>query len=260
METNELRQLTERFLAGETSIEEERRLYALLDGNDLTAEQLAIRSIIPPPTATYDTEKWLTEDETAAYDSVIRSRRRRVLFVRRAAAAVLAGIVFMTGMIVGSRHAEDGDTSVAQSHIAQKADNGAQNDMSTLPYLSANALSGDIRNADTPAAYNKRGAKASRHTDRHNKNSALQKQAESGIVTEEQSPALTLAAMTPYDSLHHIIGNIERELQEVSDSVYIAHVGKLLETDSRLQRLVNKAMVKSMLGSNREFEATNRIY
>lgn len=41
--------LRERFLAGETTREDEARLYALLDRPGATAEELALMSIIRPP-------------------------------------------------------------------------------------------------------------------------------------------------------------------------------------------------------------------
>lgn len=271
MKTNELRQLTERFLAGETSIEEERRLYELLDGNDLTAGQQAIRSILAPHTGTFDTDAWLAEDETAAYDGVMRSRRRRALYVRRTAAAVFAGAVFMAGMVAGVHYESTRNATEAQKSIAQNTDTDGQHGTSSdgqASYGNAGGTSGDGITAYGDATSIRRSTARDR---KGNTKTSTYTKTETGICPDENGaagsntaeatqPAPTLASMTPYDSLHHLIGNIERELQQVSDSVYIAHVEQLIVTDTRLQQLVNGAMIKDMKKNNRELEATNRIY
>ncbi len=56
--------LTNRFLAGETTMEEERRLYDLLKGDGVTAEQKMLRDIIRPAADEPDTDAWLMEDMT----------------------------------------------------------------------------------------------------------------------------------------------------------------------------------------------------
>ncbi len=72
--------LTNRFLAGETTMEEERRLYDLLKGDGVTAEQKMLRDIICPAVDEPDTDAWLMEDMTDEYDRVVAGRRRRHRF------------------------------------------------------------------------------------------------------------------------------------------------------------------------------------
>ena len=55
--TDELELLTKRFLAGETTLDEERRLYGMLKKtDDATEEQKLLMDIICPPAAGDDTE------------------------------------------------------------------------------------------------------------------------------------------------------------------------------------------------------------
>ncbi|WP_286375374.1 hypothetical protein [Xylanibacter rodentium] len=94
----ERQQLIRRFLAGETTVSEEHRLYGLLKNAASTEEERVLLSILPHPTSDNDIDTWLSEDETATYDAIIRQRHRRIFAVRWAAAAIFIGLVFVMGM------------------------------------------------------------------------------------------------------------------------------------------------------------------
>lgn len=256
--------LTERFLSGETSLEEEHKLYAMLDGDDISSEQRALRSIMALSSTNHDIEAWLSEDETAAYDDIIRKHRHGRIIMRRTVAAVFICLVFIAGMKFG-QHLTKPETETGRAQIAAKsvypdtatgtitAQDGAQaakTDTQEGGKHSPALASAGIKQA--PAGSPSRQAK--RHTEDR------RRPAMTAETADGSAEDACLTAMNSMDSIRHIINNVEQEMQNVSDSVYIARTKQLIETDAHLQRLVYKVMVRELKNDSRELEATNGIY
>lgn len=70
--------------------------------------------------------------------------------------------------------------------------------------------------------------------------------AELDLLASSADEKIINADMTLSDSLTDIIERIERGLENVSDSVYIARVEELIESDSRLQRLMRRVLVAQL--------------
>ena len=231
--------LTNRFLAGETTREEERRLYDLLKGDGVTAEQKMLRDIIRPAADEPDTDAWLMEDMTDEYDRVVAGRRRRTLFVRLAAAAAVIAFVFLAGVKFGGR--EDSNIPVVAKVEANR------NSKAGLPPVG-------------PAIVKERPglqevAKSTAEKDVELPVVSQPDIAEPDLLASAADEKIINADMTLSDSLTDIIERIERGLENVSDSVYIARVEELIESDSRLQRLMRRVLVDKITRDNQNYEA-----
>lgn len=231
--------LINRFLAGETTREEELRLYGLLQGEDATEEQKMLRDIIRPVAGEPDTDAWLMEDMTEEYDRLVAGRRRRTLFVRFAAAAAVIAFVFIMGVKLGNKSGEDMPV-VAKVEINHKAKAG----IASVAQI-ANKESQAVQEATPEPAEKRAMAPAAVRPD----------VSEPDLLASAAAEKATVADMTLSDSLTDIIERIERGLENVSDSVYMARVEELIESDSRLQKLMRKVLVEKITRDNKNYEA-----
>lgn len=65
------------------------------------------------------------------------------------------------------------------------------------------------------------------------------------------------AGMTATDSMTMLIERMERDLDNLSDSVYLAHVEQIIRTDERFQKLIGKILINNMNRQNTPEEAYN---
>ncbi len=231
--------LTKRFLAGDTTREEELRLHALLQREDITEEQKIVRDMICPPADEPDVDAWLMEDMTEEYDRIVAGRRRRTFFVRFAAAAAVVAFVFLAVQKIGNRE-DDKALVIAKAeatHVATPAEKLLR------PVATA------VENSPQTGA-----GEPERETGKADK--AVRADALGGELLASAAPVETVSAgMTQTDSLSEIIERIERGLENVSDSVYIARVEELIESDARLQKLMNNVMIKKVVMDDKNMEA-----
>lgn len=234
----ELQRLTERFLAGETTVGEEHRLRELLDSTANTDVERALLGILPPPADGNDIEAWLSEDETATYDAIVRHRRRRLLTARWAAAAVFVALVFVTGMFLG-RNTTYTDT---------KENNPLTTLNTTPPATDTTPLTPPATPLMPPPA-----------TPRHTSAQAATPPATANNATEtRKDPAATTATaagITAADSMTILVERMERDLDNLSDSVYLAHVEQIIKADERFQKLMNKILINNITRQDRPAEA-----
>lgn len=254
--------LRERFLAGETTREDEARLYALLDRPGATAEELALMSIIRPPSDSYDTEAWLTEDESQTYYEIVAGRKRRWRTMTGwAAAAVVAGIVFLTGLHIGRNDniVDNTDNNIMTAHVTatvqspavaaptpadspapsqektERTTDGLQPTTEQLPTTGPTATAGQAAQL-------------------------LAQATETSSIADAQKTAAAAhetAGMTAADSMTMLIERMERDLDNLSDSVYLAHVEQIIRTDERFQKLIGKILINNMNRQNTPEEAYN---
>lgn len=231
--------LINRFLAGETTREEELRLYGLLQGEDATEEQKMLRDIIRPAADEPDTDAWLMEDMTDEYDRLVAGRRRRTLFVRFAAAAAVIAFVFIVGVKFGNKSGEDMPVvaKVEISHESKARLKPVERIDNKEPQAVQEATPEPAGNgAMEPAA-------------------ARPDVSEPDLLASAAAEKTPIAGMTLSDSLTDIIERIERGLENVSDSVYMARVEELIESDSRLQKLMRRVLVEKITRDNQNYEA-----
>ncbi len=261
--------LRERFLAGETTREDEARLYALLDRPGATAEELTLMSIIRPSLSDgYDTEAWLTEDESQTYYEIVAGRKRRWRTMTGwAAAAVVAGIVFLTGLHIGRNDniMDNTDNNIMTARVTATA----QSPTVAAPTPADGTASSQEKTEQTtdwqqPAT----GPQPATGQHRNNGPTSTAGQ-ETQLMAQASAPSSTVdaqktavaahetAGMTATDSMTMLIERMERDLDNLSDSVYLAHVEQIIRTDERFQKLIGKILINNMNRQNTPEEAYN---
>lgn len=236
----EQQRLTERFLAGETTVGEEHRLYELLKNAAATDEERALLGILPPPADGNDIEAWLSEDETATYDAIVRHRRRRLLTARWAAAAVFIALVFVTGMFLG-RNSTYTDTK----------ENAPLTALNATPPAPATTPLTPPATPLMPPPTTPRQTSAQATTPPATANNATETRKDPAATTA------TAAGMTAADSMTILVERMERDLDNLSDSVYLAHVEQIIKADERFQKLMNKILINNITRQDRPAEAHN---
>lgn len=254
--------LRERFLAGETTREDEARLYALLDRPGATAEELALMSIIRPPSDSYDTEAWLTEDESQTYYEIVAGRKRRWRTMTGwAAAAVVAGIVFLTGLHIGRNDTivDNTDNNIMKARVTATAQSPAvvapTPAEGTVPSQGTTERPTDGLQPTTEQLPTT-GPKATAGQAAQ----LLAQATETSSIADAQKTAAAAhetAGMTAADSMTMLIERMERDLDNLSDSVYLAHVEQIIRTDERFQKLIGKILINNMNRQNTPEEAYN---
>lgn len=254
--------LRERFLAGKTTREDEARLYALLDRPGATAEELALMSIIRPPSDSYDTEAWLTEDESQTYYEIVAGRKRRWRTMTGwAAAAVVAGIVFLTGLHIGRNDTivDNTDNNIMTARVTATAQSPAV--AAPTPAEGTVPSQGTTERPTDGLQPTTEQLTTTGPTATAGQAAQLLAQAtETSSIADAQKTAAAAhetAGMTAADSMTMLIERMERDLDNLSDSVYLAHVEQIIRTDERFQKLIGKILINNMNRQNTPEEAYN---
>lgn len=164
-----------------------------------------------------DIERWLIEDETALYDSIVAKRQAKRRYLRWAIAAVIIALVISGATILWPQQASE--TQVA------KTTNGILNDKPNdttkqQPLLSSTEIQ-----------------------------QAVPQKAKVKAVKRRQTSAT--------DSLNYYIARLEKELENVNESTYTTKADEVLRADARLQKLVQRIMIGELTKDNVPAEAMN---
>lgn len=254
--------LRERFLAGETTREDEARLYALLDRPGATAEELALMSIIRHPSDSYDTEAWLTEDESQTYYEIVAGRKRRWRTMTGwAAAAVVAGIVFLTGLHIGRNDTivDNTDNNIMTARVTATVQSPAVAAPTPADGPAPHHVQTERPTAGLPTTTGRQLTDGPTSTAGHEPQ-LLAQATETSFTADAQKTAVAAhetAGMTAADSMTMLIERMERDLDNLSDSVYLAHVEQIIRTDERFQKLIGKILINNMNRQNTPEEAYN---
>jgi outer membrane murein-binding lipoprotein Lpp len=165
-----------------------------------------------------DMDRWLTEDETAAYDRIVSRRLSKRRYLRWAVAALVA-IVLVAGTVV-LWPKQDVSPLVVTTGTIQKPESTPTTIQDTI-----------LVAQQTPTPKQK-----SIHTDKRQQ------------VTK---PASTV------DSLQYYIARLEHELENVNESTYTAKAEEVLRADARLQKLVQRIMIGELTKDDMLEEAMN---
>lgn len=253
--------LRERFLAGETTREDEARLYALLDRPGATAEELALMSIIRPPSDSYDTEAWLTEDESQTYYEIVADRKRRWRTMTGwAAAAVVAGIVFLTGLHIGRNDTivDNTDNNIMTARVTATVQSPAVAAPTPAEGTASSQGTTERPTAGQPTTTERQLTDGPTSTAGQETQLMAQAAAPSSTTaTHENAAVQETTGMTAADSMTMLIERMERDLDNLSDSVYLAHVEQIIRTDERFQKLIGKILINNMNRQNTPEEAYN---
>lgn len=168
-------------------------------------------------------EQWLTEDETAEYDSIVNQRRTKHRTLRWAAAAVIVAFIAMGAIVLWPREqASDVVAEQKTKEIIEPVIREAEPVVRNLEPSVATA-------SPKPAVSPKGGAKR---------------------VKRQQKANTT-------DSLQYYIARLEKELENVNESTYTAKAEEVLRADARLQKLVQRIMMGELTKDYVPAEALN---
>lgn len=164
-----------------------------------------------------DIERWLIEDETALYDSIVAKRQAKHRYLRWTIAATIAIVLAIGAAVLWPK--QEAISLVATTNAIQKPQ--------PIPTAQDTVLVAQ----QFPIPKQKRS-----HTIKHQQ------------VSKQVSTI---------DSLQYYIVRLEHELENVSDSTYTAKAEQVIRADARLQKLVQRIMIGELTKDNVPAEALN---
>lgn len=217
--------LTQKYLGGTTTLREEQRLAELIGSkSDATVtEKVMVEMLMQHRHSEDEMKQWLTEDETELYDSIMRQRRQRRIIRKLAAAASIAMVIGVASWFVTGRKTEQDRMIARQTTVT----GGSQKPGKATRQL-------HIKMADVNKRATKQIVVA---TEKLPKNTERVKPVKPQTVEKTIAKADDL---TPTDKVQNLIVGIETKLEEIGDSVYMAHVENMIYTDRRQKELVDK--------------------
>ena len=164
-----------------------------------------------------DIERWLIEDETALYDSIVAKRQAKRRYLRWAIAAVIIALVISGATILWPQQASETQVAKTTNAILNDKPNDTTKQQ---PLLSSTEIQ-----------------------------QAVPQKAKVKAVKRRQTSAT--------DSLNYYIARLEKELENVNESTYTTKADEVLRADARLQKLVQRIMIGELTKDNVPAEALN---
>ena len=164
-----------------------------------------------------DIERWLIEDETALYDSIVAKRQAKRRYLRWAIAAVIVALVISGATILWPQQVSETQVAKTTNAILNDKPNDTTKQQ---PLLSSTEIQ-----------------------------QAVPQKAKVKAVKRRQTSAT--------DSLNYYIARLEKELENVNESTYTTKADEVLRADARLQKLVQRIMIGELTKDNVPAEALN---
>lgn len=164
-----------------------------------------------------DIERWLIEDETALYDSIVAKRQAKHRYLRWAIAAVIVALVISGATILWPQQASKTQVAKTTNAILNDKPNDTTKQQ---PLLSSTEIQ-----------------------------QAVPQKAKVKAVKRRQTSVT--------DSLNYYIARLEKELENVNESTYTTKADEVLRADARLQKLVQRIMIGELTKDNVPAEALN---
>ena len=164
-----------------------------------------------------DIERWLIEDETAAYDSIVAKRKAKRRYLRWAIAAVIVALVISGATILWPQQVSETQVAKTTNAILNDKPNDTTKQQ---PLLSSTEIQ-----------------------------QAVPQKAKVKAVKRRQTSVT--------DSLNYYIARLEKELENVNESTYTTKADEVLRADARLQKLVQRIMIGELTKDNVPAEALN---
>ena len=164
-----------------------------------------------------DIERWLIEDETALYDSIVAKRQAKRRYLRWAIAAVIVALVISGATILWPQQVSETQVAKTTNAILNDKPNDTTKQQ---PLLSSTEIQ-----------------------------QAVPQKAKVKAVKRRQTSAT--------DSLNYYIARLEKELENVNESTYNTKAEEVLRADARLQKLVQRIMIGELTKDNVPAEALN---
>ena len=164
-----------------------------------------------------DIERWLIEDETALYDSIVAKRQAKRRYLRWAIAAVIVTLLISGATLLWPQQASETQVAKTTNAILNDKPNDTTKQQ---PLLSSTEIQ-----------------------------QAVPQKAKVKAVKRRQTSAT--------DSLNYYIARLEKELENVNESTYTTKADEVLRADARLQKLVQRIMIGELTKDNVPAEAMN---
>lgn len=165
-----------------------------------------------------DMEQWLTEDETAEYDSIVSQRRGKHRVLRWAIAAVVVALVAAGTIVLWPKEQVNEEMVVIKERVSSPQKPELEKTAAITPPIA--------KPITTP------------------------KKAKNRV----RQPATAKAQ----DSLEYYIARLEKELDEVTDSInYTTKAEQIIRADARLQKLIQRIMIGELTKDDQYTESMN---
>ena len=164
-----------------------------------------------------DIERWLIEDETALYDSIVAKRQAKRRNLRWAIAAVIVAIVISGATILWPQQVSETQVAKTTNAILNDKPNDTTKQQ---PLLSSTEI-------------------------------------QQPVPQKAKVKAVKRRQTSVTDSLNYYIARLEKELENVNESTYTTKADEVLRADARLQKLVQRIMIGELTKDNVPAEAMN---
>ena len=209
---NDINTLTQRYLDGDTSLQEEKLLAEMIDRcPDATKEQKALAEMLRCHVVhgEDEMEQWLTEDETAVFDRIMAQRHRRQRRTSWTLWTSAASVVALLCMAVwlGFSNEESDKPPVAT--------------VESVTPREAEKVTSDAKNVPLP------------------QRAVPQEKVTAASMPKKETPSKKAEepSLTTKDNMQDAIAMIETRLNKVADSVAMAQAEQVVISDARLARL-----------------------
>ena len=164
-----------------------------------------------------DIERWLIEDETALYDSIVAKRQAKRRNLRWAIAAVIVAIVISGATILWPQQVSETQVAKTTNAILNDKPNDTTKQQPLLPPT----------------------------------------EIQQPVPQKAKVKAVKRRQTSVTDSLNYYIARLEKELENVNESTYTTKADEVLRADARLQKLVQRIMIGELTKDNVPAEAMN---
>ncbi len=225
---NERELLINKFLAGETTIEEEQILARLIEGEaEYENLQPLLYLLKSKKHSDEELEKWLTEDYSDEYFRLVANRRRTIVHRWLAAASVLLIVGIGALLWFGSEDkANDAVVAVSDSRGG-----------------SAYPPAAEVIDESTELLSNRNAVMPQQKVESENKTIALSSRGESAnrLVKNADAPSTTLSE----EQMAPVLAKLRKRGEEIDDSVDRAHIRDYIMNDEKLYNMGQRILCEN---------------
>ena len=225
---NERELLINKFLAGETTIEEEQILACLIEGEaEYESLQPLLYLLKSKKHSDEELEKWLTEDYSDEYFRIVANRRRTIVRRWLATASVLLIVGIGALLWFGS------DDKANDAVVAVSDSTG----------VSAYPPAAEVIEESTELLSNRNAVMPQQKVESENKTIALSSRGESAnrLVKNADAPSTTLSE----EQMAPVLAKLRKRGEEIDDSVDRAHIRDYIMNDEKLYNMGQRILCEN---------------
>ena len=225
---NERELLINKFLAGETTIEEEQILARLIEGEaEYENLQPLLYLLKSKKHSDEELEKWLTEDYSDEYFRIVANRHRTI--VRRWLAAASVLLIVGIGALLWFGYEDKANDAV----VAVSDSRG----------VSAYPPAAEVIEESTELLSNRNAVMPQQKVESENKTIALSSRDESTnrLVKNADAPSTTLSE----EQMAPVLAKLRKRGEEIDDSVDRAHIRDYIMNDEKLYNMGQRILCEN---------------